>query len=37
MLQKKKKKKKKKMVEKIFKNCSYRDDDVTNNFNFFEK
>ena len=37
MLQKKKKKKKKKMVEKSFENCSYRDDDVTNNFNFFEK
>ena len=32
-----KKNKKKNMVEKNFQNCSYRDDDVTNNFNFFEK
>ena len=25
------------MVEKIFQNCNYRDDDVTNYINFFEK
>ena len=27
----------KKMIEKNFQNCSYRDDDVTNYVNFFEK
>ena len=26
-----------KMVDKNFQNCSYRDDDVTNYVNFFEK
>ena len=26
-----------KMVEKIFQNCSYRDDDITDYVNFFEK
>ena len=31
------KKKKKKNGRKNFENCTYRDDDVTKDFNFFEK